>query len=115
MTNEEPLVVVKVCVDVVREVVREDRGDGRDGMIRERETSLRRGRCRSVRQRTFGAEDGHIGCSWRICGHRGSKVFASGGRDKDVVGVNGDVLVERGKKESVKNLLGDLGRSRRHR
>ena len=83
-------------------------------MFREWETPLRRGRCGSVHQRTSGAEDGYIGCGWGICGHRGSKVFASGRSDEDVVGVYGDVLVERGEEEGVENLLSDLGGSGRH-
>ena len=35
MANEEPLVVVKACVDVMREIVRKDRGDSRDSVVRE--------------------------------------------------------------------------------
>ena len=114
LTNEEPLVVVKARVDVVREVIREDRSDGCSGMVRERETSLRGGGCGSVRQRTSGAEDGYRGCGWGVCG-RGSKVFTAWGGDKDVVGVNSNVLVKWGEEESVEDFLGDLGRSGRHR
>ena len=114
LADEEPLVVVKACVDVVWEVVREDRSDSRDGVVREGETPLCHGRCGSVCQRTFGAEDGYIGCGWGICGHRGSEVFASGRSDEDVVRVYGDVLVEWGEEEGVENLLSDLGGSGRH-
>ena len=49
LTNEEPLVVVKACVDVVREIIRKDCGDSRDGVIREGETSLCCGRRGSIR------------------------------------------------------------------
>ena len=114
LTNEEPLVVVKSSVDIVWKVVGEDCGDSRYSVVGERETSLCRGGCGSVRQRTSGAEDGYIGCGRGIGGHRGSEVFASGGSDEDVVGVDGNVLMERGKEEGVKDFLGDLGGSGRH-
>ena len=61
MTNEEPLVVVEACIDVVWEVVGKDCGDSRGGVIGKREASLRRGGCRSVRERAFGAENRDIG------------------------------------------------------
>ena len=115
LTNEEPLVVMKACVDVVREVIREDRSDSRDGVVREGETSLCRGGCGSVFKRTFGAEDGYIRRDWGICGHWRPKVFTSRGGDKDVVGVNGDILVEWSKEESVEDFLSDLRGSGRHR
>ena len=35
LTNEEPLVVVKACVDIVWEVVGEDCGDSRYSVVRE--------------------------------------------------------------------------------
>ena len=114
LTNEEPLVVVESGIDIVREVVGEDCGDSRYSVVGEGETPLCRGRCGSVRQRTSGAEDGYIGCGWGIGGHWGSEVFASGGSDEDVVGVDGNVLVERGKEKGVENFLGDLGGSGRH-
>jgi hypothetical protein len=114
LANEEPLVVVKACIDIVWEVIGEDCGDGRYSVVREGETSLCRGRRGSVRQRTFGVEDGYIGHDRGIGSHRGSEVFASRGSDEDVVGVNGNVLVERGKEESIEDFLGDLGRSGRH-
>jgi hypothetical protein len=114
LANEEPLVVVKACVDIVREVIGEDCGDSRYSVVREGETSLCCGRYGGVRQRTSGAEDGYIGCGWGSGGHRGSEVFTSGGSDKDVVGVDSNILVERGEEEGVEDFLGDLGGSRRH-
>ena len=114
LTNEEPLVVVKSSVDIVREIVGENCGDGRRSVVREGETSLRRGRCGGVRQRTSGVEDRYVSCGRGINGHRGSEVFSSGGSDENVVGVNGDIFVERGKEEGVEDFLGDLGRSGRH-
>ena len=112
--NEEPLVVVKACVDVMRKIVREDCGDRRNSVIREREAALRGGGRGSIRQWTSGTKDGYIGCGWGVCGHRGSEVFASRRSDEDVVGVNGNVLVVRGEEESVEGFLGDLGGSGRH-
>ena len=57
MANEEPLVVVEADVDIAREVVGKDCGNSRDGVVGKGETSLRRGRCRGVFERTLGAED----------------------------------------------------------
>ena len=114
LTNEEPLVVVKSGINVVGEVVGEDRGYGRDGVVRERETALRAGGCGSVHQWLSGVEDGYIGRGWGVCGHRGSKVFTVWGSDKDVVGVDGDVLMEWSKEESIEDFLGDLRGSGRH-
>ena len=106
--------VVKASVDIVGEVIRKDGGNSRNGMIREGEASLCRGRCGSVRQRTFGAEDGYIGRDWGIGGHRWSEVFTSGRSDKDIVGVDSNVLVVWGEEEGIKDFLGDLGGSGRH-
>ena len=114
LTNEEPLVVVKACVDIVREVIRENRGDSRYSVVREGEAPLRRGRYGSVRQRTSSAEDGYIGCDWGIGGHRGSEILAARRSDKHVIGIDGDVFVKRGEEESVEDFLCDLGRSGRH-
>ena len=115
MADEEPLVVVETCVDIVWEVVREDGGDSRGSVIWKGKAALRRGGCRSVHEGLFGAEDGDVGRYWRIGSHRGSEVFASRGGNEDIVGVNGDVLVKWGKEESVEDFMGDLGRSGRHR
>ena len=114
MTNEEPLVVVEAGVDVVREIVRKDCGDSRDGVIREGETPLHCGGCGSVCEGAFRAEYRDIGRDWGISSHRGSEVFAAGRGDEDVVGVYGDVFVEWGEEESVENFLGDLWRGGRH-
>ena len=115
LTNEEPLVVVKSCIDVVWEIIGEDGGDGRYSVVREREASLCRGGRGSIRQGMSGAEDGYIGCSRGIGSYRGSEILASGRSNEDVVGIDGNVLVERGKEEGVEDFLSDLGRSRRHR
>ena len=115
LANEEPLMIVEARVDVVREVIQEDHGNSCCGVVRKGETPLHRGGCGSVLKRTFGTEDGYVGRGWSIYGHRESKVFASWGGDKDVVRVNGDVLMEWSKEESVENFLSDLGGSGRHR
>ena len=114
LTNEEPLVVMKACIDVVWEVIREDCGDGRGSMVRKGEASLCRGRCRYVCEGAFGAEDRDIGCNRGIGGHRGSEVFAAGRGDEDVVGVDGDIFVERREEKSIEDLLSDVGGSGRH-
>ena len=114
LTNKEPLVVVKVRIDIVWKVVREDCGDGHSSVVWKGKAPLRRGGCGSVLKRSFGAENGDVSCGRGSGGHRGSEVFASGGGDENVVGVNSNILVKWGKKERVKNLLGDLGGSGRH-
>ena len=114
MADEEPLMVVKAGVDIVREVIRKDCGDSRDSMVREGKTPLRRGGSRSIRKRTFCAEDGDVGRGWSGGSHRGSKVLSARGSDEDVVGVDGDIFVERGEEEGVENFLSYTGRCRRH-
>ena len=106
LTNEEPLVVVEPCVDIVWEVIRENCSDSRDSVVREGKAPLCRGGYGSVCEGTCSAKDRDVGCGRGVGGHRGSNVFASGGRDEDVVGIYGDVLVERGEEESVEYFLG---------
>jgi hypothetical protein len=114
LTNEEPLVIVKVCIDIMWEVVREDCSDSHSGMVGKREAPLRHGRRGGVCERAFGAEDRDISHDWGSSSHWGSEVFASGGGDENVIGVNGNVFVEWSEKESVENFLGDLRGSGRH-
>ena len=114
LTNEEPLVVVKARIDIVWEVVREDCSDSRGGVIRKGEAPLRRGRGGNIRKGTLGAENGDISCNWSSGAHQGSEVFASRRGDEDIVGVDSDIFVERGKQESVEYFLGYAGRCGRH-
>ena len=114
LANEEPLVVVKAGIDIVREVVGKDCGDSHDGVIREGETALCCGGCRSVCEGTFGGEDRDVGRGRGSGGHRGSEVFMARRGDKDIVGVNGNIFMKQGKEESVEDFLSDLGRSGRH-
>ena len=114
LANEEPLMVVKTRVDVVWEVIRKDCGDGRSGMVWKGKTSLCRGGRGSVLKGARGAKNRDISCGWSRGGHRGSEVFATRGGEEDIVGVNGDVFVERGEKEGVEDFLSYLGGSRRH-
>ena len=114
MANKEPLVVVKASIDVVGEVIGEDCGDGRDGVVREREAALSRGGRGGIYKGTPGAKNRDIGCGRGTSGHRWPKVFASGGGDKYVVGVDGNVFVERGEEEGVEDFLSYAGRSGRH-
>ena len=115
LANEEPLVVVEAGVDIMREVVGKNCGDSRGSVIREGEAPLRRSGCGGVYKGTFGTEDRDISCDWGVGGHWGLEIFATGGSDKDVVRVDGDVFVERGKEESVEDVLSNLGGSGRHR
>ena len=114
LANEEPLVVVKSCVDVVWEVVGEDCGDSRYSVVREGKTSLRRGRCGGICEGSSGTKDRDISRARGICGHRGSEVFTARGGDEDVVGVNGDILVKRGEEKRVEYFLGYARRCGRH-
>ena len=114
LANEEPPMVVKTRIDIVWEVVREDCGDSRGGVVWKRETPLRRGGCGSIRKRVFSTENRDVGCDWGGGGHRGSEVFALGGDDEDVVGVDGDILVKWGEEEGIEDFLSYLGGSGRH-
>ena len=114
LTNEEPLVVVKACVDIVWKVIREDGGDSRYSVVGKGETSLCRGGRGSVREGAFGTENRDVsrnrgsGIQW------GSDIFTSRRGDEDIVGVDSDIFVEWGKKESVEYFLGYVGRCGRH-
>ena len=114
LANEEPLVVVKARVDVMREVVREDRSDSCGGVIREGKASLCRGGRGSVRERADGTENGNVSHTRGSGIHRGSEVFASWRGDEDIVGVDSDILVERSKEEGIEYFLGYTGRRGRH-
>ena len=114
LTNEEPLVIVKARIDVVWEVVRENCGNSRGSVVGKGEAPLRRGGCGSVPERALGAENGDVSCDWGSSVHRGSEVFVPRGGDEDIIRVNGNVFVKRGKEESVEDFLGYLGGSGRH-
>ena len=83
-------------------------------MIGEGKAPLCRGRCRGICKRMFGTEDGDISRDWGIGIRRGSEVFASRRGDENVIGVNGNILMKRGKKKGVEDLLSDTGGSGRH-
>ena len=57
MTNEEPLMVVKAGIDVVREVVRKNGHDSGYSMVRERETPLHHGGDWCVSKRSSHTKD----------------------------------------------------------
>ena len=115
MTNEKPLVVVKAGVDVMWEVIREDGGYGRDSVVGKGEAPLRHGGGGGIHERVFGAENRDISRGQGSGGHRGSEVLALGRGDEDIVGVDGDILMEWGEEEGIKNFLSYLGRRGRHR
>ena len=106
--------VVKACVDIAWEVIREDGGNGRGGMVRKGKTSLCCGGCGGVLERVLGAENRDVSYGWSCGGHWGSEVFVSGRSDEDIIGVDGNIFVERGEEEGVEDFLGDLGGSGRH-
>ena len=114
LANEEPLMVMKAGVDIVREVVRKDCSDSHGSVVRKGEASLRRGGSGSIREGAFSTENGDISCNRGSGGHWGSEVLASRRGDKDVVGVDGDVLVKWSKEESVEDFLGYSRRGGRH-
>jgi hypothetical protein len=114
LTNEEPLVVVKVSVDIMWEVIGKNCCNGSDGMIGKREISLCRSRHWFDRKGAPCAQDRDIGCRGSINCHWGSEVFSSRGGNINVVGVDGDVVMEWGKKESIKYFLSYAGGCRRH-
>ena len=109
LTDEEPLLVMQACIDIVWEVIREDGGDSRGSVVRKGEAPL--GCCRrgSICKRSFGTEYRNVSRDWGSGAHRGLKVFLSRRGNENVVGVHGNVFVEWGKKEGVEDFLGDLG------
>ena len=114
LANEEPLMIVKARIDIMWEVVREDCGNSRGSVVWKGKAPLCRGGCGSIHEGALGAENGDVSGDRGRGVHQGSEVFATGRGNKDVVGVNGDVLVKRGKKGSVENFLSYLGGSGRH-
>ena len=83
-------------------------------MVWKGEAALRRGGYRGISEGSSAIEDGDIGCDWGFGSRRGSEVFTSRRGDKDVVGVNGDVLVKLGEEEIVEYFLGYAGGCGRH-
>ena len=114
LTNEEPLVVMKAGVDIVREVVQKNCGDSCGSVVRKGEAPLRRGRCGSVHERVLSTKNRDISRDWGSGVHRGPEVFVSRGGDENIIGVDGNVFVKRGEEEGVEDFLGDLGGSGRH-
>ena len=114
LTNEEPLMVMESSIDIVWKVVREDGGYGCNSVVGKGEAPLHRGGSRSIHEGAFGTENGDVSCDPGSGGHWGLEVLASRGGDKDVVGVNGNVLVKWGKEESVKDFPSYSGGSGRH-
>ena len=104
-TNKEPLGVVQSGVDIVRKVVREDCCYGSDGMVGERETSLRRGGNWGIGKRLSCTQDRDVSRSGGVSRHWGSEVFSLRGSDVDVVRVYGDIVVEWGEEEGVEEFL----------
>ena len=114
LTNEEPLVVVEAGVDMVWEVIGKDHGNCSDCVVREREASLCRGRYQFGREGPSCTENGDGSCNGIIGGHRGLKVLSLRSSNVHIVRVNGDIVVERGEKKGIKQLLSDMRGSRRH-
>ena len=115
LTDEEPLIGMESGIDIVWEVVGKDHGYGRDSMIGEGETPLRRGGSGSVHERAFGTENGDVSCYGSISGHWGSEILVSRGGDENVIGVYSDILMEWGEEEGIEDFLSYVGRSGRHR
>ena len=107
LANEEPLGVMKACVDIVGKVIGQNGCNGSDHMIRDGETSLCRSRNRGIGKGVSCTQNRDIGCGGRSHGHRGSEVFSSWGSDKNIIRVDGDILVKRREEESVEKFLGD--------
>ena len=111
LANEKPLVVVKACINVVWEIIREDCGSG---VIRKGEAPLHHSGCGSVFERSLGAKNGDVGQGWGGRSHWRSKVLTSRGGDKDIIRIDGDVLVERGEEKGVEDFLSYSGGGGRH-
>ena len=70
LSNKEPLVGVKVGIDIVREIVGEDHGYGSDSVIREGEASLRCGGDRSAIKGSSCTQNGDVSCDGGVGCHR---------------------------------------------
>ena len=96
LANEEPLVIMKACVNVVWEVIGEDCCYGSSSMVGDGKAPLCHGGDQHVSEQSFGSEDGDVGCDRGVSSHQGSEVFSSRGGDKDIVRVNSDIFMEWG-------------------
>ena len=114
LANEEPLVGMKSGIDIVREIIGEDSCDSSDCVVGEREASLCRGGYGFGGKGSSRAKDGDIGCRGSVDSHWRSEIFSSRGGDIDVVGVDSDIVIKRGKKEGVEYFLSYAGGCRRH-
>ena len=114
MAHEEPLRVVETRINIMWEVIQEDCGNSRGSVVREGEAPLRHGRCGSVHKRALGAENRDISRDWGNDVHRGPEVFASRGGSENIIGVDGNVFVKRGKKEGIEDFLSYTGGCRGH-
>ena len=114
MTNEEPLIGVESGINIVWEVIGKDCCDSSDSMVRERETSLCHSRHWFSGEGSSGTKNGDVSRNWGVGGHWWSEFFASRSGDIDVVGVDGDIVMERGKKKGVEHFLSYAGGSGRH-
>ena len=116
MTNEEPLVVVEAGVDIVWEVIGKDCCNGGDSVVGKRETPLHCSRHGFGRKGTSCAQDRDIGHRGSVDRHQRPEVFSLRSGDINVVGIDGDVVVEWGEKESIEYFLsyaGGCGRNSR--
>ena len=114
LSDEEPLLVMKVGIDVMWEVIGEDGRNGGNSVIWKWKTPLCRGRGGNVTEGLSCAQDRDVSHNGRVGGRWWSEVFPSRGSNIDVVRIHSDVVVEWGEKEGVENFLGDARRSGRH-
>ena len=96
------------------EIIGEDSRDGGDCMIGEGEAPLCHGGDRCIGKQSASSENRDVGREGRISGHRGSEVFSARRGNVHIIGVDGDVVVKRGKEEGVEQFLGNAGGSGRH-
>ena len=114
LANKEPLVGVEPGIDIMWEVIGKDGCDGSDSMVRERETPLCHSRHWFGREGSSCTQNGDVGHSGGVGDHRGSEILSSRSGDIDVIRINGDVVVERGEKEGIKQFLSHARGSGRH-
>ena len=114
LTNEEPLIGMELGIHIVWEVIGKDCCDSSNSVVGKGETSLRHGGHRFGREGASSTKDGDVSCRGGIDRHRGSEIFSSRGSDLNVVGVNGDIVVEWGEKKSVEYFLSYMGGCGRH-
>ena len=95
------MVGMELGIDIVWEVIEKDCCDGSNCMIGKGKTPLRCSRYWFSGKGSSGTKNRDVGRDEGVGSHWGSKVLPSRSGDIDIVGIDGDIVVEQGEKEGV--------------